>query len=370
MNPDDENWFRRKIEEAVFAAVQALLDADQAAERADAVRRKHPRMPKDALAHILIDRATRKTMVEGALSGAAITVAEIPLAAPVPEPGQKALAISGISALIVGDIGFTTKVQMQLLLEIGELYECPFSKDDEDDVWLIFKAALGAKGTERIGGYGRFVFDQTARKQFRRLLRTHGIRRTAQKIVQKVAGKEVAKRISEKALMRLIWAANIFLGAWFNRRATKAIGKWAKVKAKVRASFFTEIDSIKANDRASAVLALPLVFWVGTADDTLVDNTITLYAQATRRLSLTPEELEVVEKLVDREDLAEAIELRLRNVPELVRREFLAISVTSAAAARLEIVEAQHQALITISQALGQTYARKDLEEKIGYLTR
>jgi len=370
MNPDDENWFRRKIEEAVFAAVQALLDADQAAERADAVRRKHPGMPKDALAHILIDRATRKAMVEGALSGAAITVAEIPLAAPVPEPGQKALAISGISALIVGDIGFTTKVQMQLLLEIGELYECPFSKDDEDDVWLIFKAALGAEGTERIGGYGRFVFDQTARKQFRRLLRTHGIRRTAQKIVQKVAGKEVAKRISEKALMRLIWAANIFLGAWFNRRATKAIGKWAKVKAKVRASFFTEIDSIKANDRASAVLALPLVFWVGTADDTLVDNTITLYAQATRRLSLTPEELEVVEKLVDREDLAEAIELRLRNVPELVRREFLAISVTSAAAARLEIVEAQHQALITISQALGQTYARKDLEEKIGYLTR
>lgn len=101
-----------------------------------------------------------------------------------------------------------------------------------------------------------------------------------------------------------------------------------------------------------------------------MDNTITLYAQATRRLSLTPEELDEVEKIVDREDLAEAIELRLRNVPDLVRREFLAIAVTSAAAARLEIVEAHHQALITISQALGQTYARKDLEEKISYLTR
>ena len=347
-----------------------MLNADKAAERADAVRRKHHGMPKDALAQILIDRAARKTMVEGALSGAAITAAEIPLAVPIPEPAHKALAISAIGTLIVGDIGFTTKVQMQLLLEIGELYECPFSKDDEDDVWLVFKAALGVKGTERIGSYGRFVFDAAARKQFRRLLRAHGIRRTAQKIVMKVAGKEVAKRISEKALMRLIGGLNIFLGAWFNRRATKAVGKWAKVKAKVRASVFTELDRIKANDRASAVLVLPLVFWVGTADDTLVDNTITLYAQTARRLMMTPDELEEVEKIVDREDLAEVIESRLRDVPASVRQDFLALAVTSAAAARLEIVEAHHQALMRISQALGHPYARKDLQERISFLKR
>lgn len=181
-----------------------MLNSDKAAERAAAVRKSHPGMPKDALAQILIGRAARKTMIEGALNGAAITAAEIPLAAPVPEPGHKALAISGIAALLVGDIGFTTKVQMQLLLELGELYECPFSKDDEDDVWLVLKAALGAKGTERIGTYARYVFSETARKQFRRLLRSHGIRRTVQKIVEKVAGREIARRLSERALLRLI----------------------------------------------------------------------------------------------------------------------------------------------------------------------
>lgn len=370
MNPDENNWFRQKVEEAVFAAVQAMLDADKAVERVESVRQKHPGMPKDALAKILTDRAARKTMIEGAVNGGAITATETAVVAPVPEPSSKALAISGVCALIVADIGFTTKVQMQLVLEIGELYECPFSRDDEDDVWLILKAALGAKGTERVGTYARFVFNETARKQFRRLLRKHGIRRAAQTVLEKIAGRQVAKRLSERALLRLIWAANIILGAVFNRSVTKAVGKWAKMKAKVRASVFLDIDRIKAIDSSCAVLVLPLLFWIGTADDRLVDNTITLYAQAARRLALNPEELKEVDDLVNREDLPDLLKGRLRTVPESARRAFVDIAITSAAAARLQIIEAHHQALISICQLLGQTYTRKDLEEKIAYLLR
>ena len=85
---------------------------------------------------------------------------------------------------------------------------------------------------------------------------------------------------------------------------------------------------------------------------------------------LTPDELEEVEKIVDREDLAEAIGSRLRDVPDSVRKDFLALAVTSAAAARLEIVEAHNQALMKISQALGQPYAREDVQERIAFLKR
>jgi hypothetical protein len=46
--------------------------------------------------------------------------------------------------------------------------------------WLIFKAALGIKGTERVGGYGRFIVTEIAEKQFRAFLRDQGRRRAAQ----------------------------------------------------------------------------------------------------------------------------------------------------------------------------------------------
>jgi hypothetical protein len=110
------------------------LNEEKAAKKASALREKFPGMPKDALATILTKRAVRKTMIEGFGNGGAVTAAETVIATPAPELGQRLLALSGIGTLLAADVAYTTKVQMQLLLEIGEIYECPFSKDDEDDV--------------------------------------------------------------------------------------------------------------------------------------------------------------------------------------------------------------------------------------------
>jgi hypothetical protein len=79
---------------------------------------------------------------------------------------------------------------MQLMLAMAALYDCPLDPDDEDDAYVIFKAALGLKGTERVGSYGRFIFAETARKQFRKLLRT-GVRRAVQDFVVKAAGPRI-----------------------------------------------------------------------------------------------------------------------------------------------------------------------------------
>src|SRR6266705_4743452 len=140
MKDEEKGWIKKRLQEAFFTAVRACLNEHKAAQRAASVREKYPGMPQDVLAKILIDRAVRKTMIEGAANGGAITAAEAVIAVPAPEAGQRVLAISGIAALMAGDVAYATKIQMQLLLEIGEIYRCPFSKDDEDDVWLIFKA--------------------------------------------------------------------------------------------------------------------------------------------------------------------------------------------------------------------------------------
>jgi len=112
------------------------------------------------------------------------------VAVPVPEPSHKIAAASGVVASIAGDMAFSTAVQMRLLQEIGHIYGCPFDEDDEEDVWVVFQAAQGLKGVEKMGAYARFIFTETAKKQFRALLRT-GIRRGLQNQVIKVAGRKV-----------------------------------------------------------------------------------------------------------------------------------------------------------------------------------
>jgi hypothetical protein len=134
---------------------------------------------------MLIRRATRKTKWEGAANGVAVTGCEVLVAAPVPEPTHKVAAATGAVGLLLGDIAYTTRVQMQLLLAIAELYGCPLEPDDEEDLWVVFKSALGLKGIERVGSYGRFVVVETARKQFRVFLRT-GLRRAIQSVVIRI----------------------------------------------------------------------------------------------------------------------------------------------------------------------------------------
>lgn len=369
MKRDWKNWIRQKLQEAFLTAVRAALNDQKAARRAEAVREKFPGMPRDMLAEILIKRAVRKTMAEGAATGAVITAAEAAAASPVPEGGQRPAAGYIIAAALAADVSFTTKIQMQLLLEIGEVYDCPFRKDDEDDVWQIFKAALGIKGTERASIYGRFVFTEAAEKQFRRFLRS-GIRRAAQEFVRKVAGKEVAKYVSEKVLMNLIPVANAFISAAFNRWVTRRVGKWARVKAKIRASTFGSLEHLNTVHHEVAILSLPVIYVVGrTMPGETTDNILSLYAQTSNRLELTDRDIEQIERLIDSENPEDSLLEQLRSVTsQIARTHLLNIGITAAAASRLNFNETQHTCLQRLSNALGENYSREDLKRKIAHL--
>jgi murein DD-endopeptidase MepM/ murein hydrolase activator NlpD len=370
MKDDDKNWIRKKLQAAFLTAMRACLNEEKAAKMAAAARKQFPGMPKDALAQILTKRAIRKTMIEGAATGGAITAAEAVIAAPAPEVGQRVGAIASIGTLLATDVAYTTKVQMQLLLEIGELYECPFNKDDEDDVWLIFMTALGVKGTERVGLYGRFVFTETAKKQFRSFLRT-GARQLVQDAVRRIAGKEIAKYVSEKALMRLIPVANAAISAWFNRCVTSRVGKWAKVRAKIRASTFQSIDRIKITEPGGAILTLPVIFLTGTANGEVTDNIVTLYSQATARLELSETDIQEIERILDDENLEESLNAPLRCLQSsAAKTEMLNIGITAAGASRLAFNVNQHNCLVRLSETLGLSYSREQLEQKIAYFQK
>lgn len=363
-----EKSIRDKITEQVTAVllsiVKAGINAEKSIERIKKLREKFNTLPNDHLAHILIKRAIRFTTAEGFANGAAVTACEALVAAPVPEPGHIIAAASGTIALILSDATITTKVQMQLVFDLATVYGSSYDKDDEEDVWQIFKAALGLKGTEKVIGYGRVLFVATAKKQFRALLRT-GIRKTLQAKLFKLGGQQVAKVLAEKYVMRIIPFANMAIGAIINNRVTNSVGKWAKTKAKVRSSTFKNIDKLILISRENAILSLPILFYVSTADDKLTDNEAVLYAQSEERLSLSESEMDKIRSIEEDDNMSYFLKEKLKSISDVESKKCLFDIALTASAINLVERDSQHECLVELSDILGIPYEKKALSERI-----
>ena len=357
-----------KVTDGILFVVKAGINEERSVKRIQKLRAKFNTLPKDHLAQILIKHAVNKTAVEGFASGVVISGCEAVDALPLPEAGQRIVATGGAIASLFSDATFTTKVQLQLVYDLAAVYGCPYDKDDEDDVWLIFKAALGLKGTEKAVGYGRVLFTEAGKKQFRKILRAGLIRKALQEKLVDFAGKKVAKVLAEKYVLRLIPIANMAIGAIINNRVTNSVGKWAKTKAKGRSSTFKNIDKLVGLSREKAILALPILFYVSTADDRLTDNESVLYAQTEKRLALSELEKIKISAIVEDDTLAILLKEELINIPnEEIKKGLFEIALT-AAAINLAERDGQHDCLVELSGILGISYERKMLSERIRYL--
>ncbi len=351
----------------VGGLVKSLLNDNKAKARAEKFKNKYSGLPSDAIADRLILNACRKTKWEGAGNGGAITGLEALLVNP--EPTSKPAVIGGIVGLLLSDIGYTTKIQIQLMLEIGALYGAPYNSLDEEDVWIVFKAALGSSGAEKVGGYLRFIYTEAAKKQFRKLLRS-GLRRSIQNQVLKIAGKQVAKLLSEKAVMRLIPILNAAIGYYFNNIITKKIGKWAKVKSKIRVSAFSKIFDLDKIDKNSKKWVLPIIYSVGTADDKISENLLALYSQSSARLALTPEQDADVVNMIDRDDFDKILESGLKEITKKEVRKILFDIALTAASINLSPTKEHEDRLKEVGKDLSIIFNKKDLKARVKYLNK
>ncbi len=266
-------------------------------------------------------------------------------------------------------MAYATRVQMQLMLAIAYLYGCPFQRDDEEDLWTVFNAALGLKGIERVGTYGRYAMTEVVRREFRRILRA-GARRAIQRWIIKVAGPRVGKYFAEKYVMRLIPVLNAGIGYVFNNRVTKSVGKWAKIKAKLRASAFKPIALITAEAHEAVVWVPALVFYVGTAGGELTENLLALYSQASKRLRLSDAQVHLVEELTNSEELPHLLAEGLPKIcPEGVRRALYDVALV-AAVVNLDPKHEYEESIAQVATWLNVAHNSSALKEKIRYLQR
>lgn len=367
----DKNMKEKLIEKAstVFTeTIKKSLSDDKSIKRVSELIKKYHGIPKDAIADILIKNATRRTTIEGVANSGAITGCETVVALPIPEAVSKVAAVGGTVGLLLGDVTYTTSLQMQLIFDIAHLYDCPFDKDDEEDIWLIFKFAIGVKGVEGASNVAKSFFNEAAKKQFRAFLRKNGFRKKIQKFIFDNFGKAIAKYFGEKYVLRLIPAANIGIAAYFNHTVTKSVGKCAKVYLKIRSLSFKYIDRISEIDLKALIWVLPIIFHVGTYEEKLSDDFLTYYAHANKRLNLNQESLDYVEKLIDNEDYYSYLVEGLSKIEsEKIKELLMGIAITTAAIT-LKPNENQFNCLKELSKVLKVNFSYEDLRNKIKYI--
>jgi hypothetical protein len=145
------------------------------------------------------------------------------------------------------------------------------------------------------------------------------------------------------------------------------VGKWAKVKAKVRASAFKQVARISGEDPEARVWVLPIIFHVGTAEGSFTENVLTL---TNKRLMLNTEEEISVESLIDDEQLPLIFADRLARVCSDAGRGALQDIAVTTAAVSLHPTQEQQDCLQQLASWLNVEYSHANLEEKVRFLQR
>ena len=374
--------FKQIIADAFLAVVRTSSNPEASKGRVNAVRSKYPGLPKGHLADIQIKRAQRKTATEGAVSALAITGAE----ALAPQTGGLAIpaSLAATAGGLAADMTYCTKVQLELVADISENYECPFDANDEEDLWSIFQLALGLKYGEEAAKVTSQIGQEAAKKQFRKILRS-GIRKRLQDWVRKKAGERVAKFLAEKTLLRLIPIANVGISAWMNSSITGRVGNSAKRLFQARDCLSGHIAKLDNGYGAARQLVLPTIYLVGSALPNQVNpEFFELYALAARRLCLTSEEQAETERLVD--DVAErgllGLASSLKSLPKDVSATMLRVATFAGAfvcpistGSRVKFwkksadpVEGIYALLVEVAEALSLSISREDLTKTISDL--
>jgi hypothetical protein len=201
--------------------IRWILDAHAKRVDAEYLRKRYPGAGPANHAKKAIKLASRYAALVGGTSAAAVTALESSVLATI---GLDApLAVPAIGAAVLSDLSLTTRMQLRTTYDLSAIHGAPLSTDDVEDLQLIFATAMGIKLSEGAGDLAKAVGPKLVAFNVRRMLRS-GLRQALVQIVKKIAGRAVARKLTEKALMRLLVPGiNIPISAGMNYAFTRSI---------------------------------------------------------------------------------------------------------------------------------------------------
>jgi hypothetical protein len=210
-------------------------------------------------------------------------------------------SLTAAGASLIGEISLITYLQLKLVYEISILLNARLDREDPEDILTLFWFALGINIWDDVSNIVLKAGPRSAEYLGRKALRA-GIRKGIQRMVTKVGGTRLARKITEKALLKLIVpGVNIPIAALVNINFTKKLGDLAIKKFKTRGTIIPIIDNLLELDRYYSVLSIPLIYHVGIFDNNDkkgLNCIIEMQSNTTKRLSLTNEEENLIDDIV------------------------------------------------------------------------
>jgi hypothetical protein len=226
MSPEEirsGNWFAGLIR---WMLVNYAKNVD-----ANYIRRKYPAAGPINQSKKAIKLARSYAALVGGVSAAGVTALELS----IPGSGglSAAIAVPSMGASIIADVAMTTRIQLRATYDLSVIHRAPLSMDDAEDCVFIFMTAMGVRLVETAGDVAKAVGPKIVAYNVRKLLRT-GLRKAIQEILKKIIGTQLARKLTERAMMRVfVPGVSIPISATMNGVFTNSLLKTAN-KAMLR----------------------------------------------------------------------------------------------------------------------------------------
>jgi hypothetical protein len=294
--------FKKRLEELkevkggtwFTSLLRRLLEENSKSGIGEYFKKKYPALNPERIAQRLIRTSSHAAGLSGAAAAAAVTAAELGAV----ETGGAALAV-GVGAF-VAEVSATTYIQLRMVYNISVVFDAPFDLNDPEDLMAIFWYAFGVNKWEDAANAFLKSGPRAAEYLGRKALRS-GVRRFLQQIAGKLGGQQLARKITERALLKLIvpgvnmpiaYAANL----WF----TKKLGRIVVKHVKIRAAAIRPMKKLKNASRKLQLTGLAVVYQIGIQDeDPAVDSRVVeMLDVVTRTLDIREEEVFELEELI------------------------------------------------------------------------
>lgn len=283
----DGTWFTKILQMVLTEHAQKV--------NGDYFKKKYLGLNNEQIAYQLIRTTSDYTAIAGGLAASVITAAELS----IPKKAKESLVIGATT--IIGELSYISYLQLKLVYDISVVLDAKLDKEDPEDILTIFWFSLGVKTWQSITNVAFNTTTRGAAYLGRKALRS-GIREAIVNAAVKLGGNKLAKKITEKTLMKLLVPGiSIPIASFANKKFTQKLGDNAVKHFKTRGIAIKIIDKLYDFGRYYQIITMPLIFQVGIFDvkKEYVSRNIEMQNSILRRLQIQNEEEKTIKDLVE-----------------------------------------------------------------------
>ncbi len=186
---------------------------------------RFPGRNREEIAEELIDSASKRAALAGAITGAAVSADELvglftAGEAVVGLPVNIAVAATAICA----EVFFTARIQLQLVAQLASLYGAALDPENPDDLLAIMNFAFGgaaAQGLSREAAKSGVKLSQA-------VIGRYVAKKESFEVLKRSARKLGYKLLRRSVVNGVVPGVSMLMGAYWNRRTTLTIGRNAQ----------------------------------------------------------------------------------------------------------------------------------------------